>query len=78
MQNDKLFNLPYYMVFAIATFNSVLIYNTLSTLPMFLVSNIHFAALSDLTWNSDEALAISSLDGYITFCVFDKGELGTP
>lgn len=65
------------MVFAVATFNSVLIYNTISTQPIFLVSNIHFAALSDLSWNSDQALAISSLDGYITFCIFEKGELGT-
>lgn len=44
-----------------------------------MVQNIHYAALSDLTWFEGKVLAISSLDGYITFCSFqNEGSLGTP
>jgi chromatin assembly factor 1 subunit B len=48
------------MVFAIATFNSVIIYNTVSELPLFMVSGIHYAALTDMTWFASSLLAISS------------------
>jgi hypothetical protein len=40
------------------------------------MGNYHYSALTDLAWKNDEVLAISSSDGYISFMIFDKGELG--
>ena len=67
---------PYYMVFAVATSSAVLIYTTEKTRPIYGMGNYHYAALTDLTWRGSEMLAISSADGYCSFLVFEKGELG--
>ena len=71
-----LLDLPYTMVFAIATIDSVFIYGTDSIQPRYVLTNIHFQSITDLAWNGAETLAIASSDGYITFCLFEKGELG--
>lgn len=45
-----LFSLPYRMVYAIATQDSVLIYDTQQYTPLCAVSNLHYATFTDLTW----------------------------
>ncbi|XP_062257830.1 chromatin assembly factor 1 subunit B [Platichthys flesus] len=73
------FQLPYRMVFAVASEDSIFLYDTQQTLPFGLVSNIHYHTLSDLTWSRDGSfLAVSSTDGYCSFLTFSPGELGTP
>uniref|UniRef100_A0A8C6TWV6 Chromatin assembly factor 1, subunit B n=1 Tax=Neogobius melanostomus TaxID=47308 RepID=A0A8C6TWV6_9GOBI len=73
------FQLPYRMVFAVASEDSILLYDTQQTMPFGLVSNIHYHTLSDLTWSRDGSfLAVSSTDGYCSFLSFSPGELGTP
>ncbi|XP_075398428.1 chromatin assembly factor 1 subunit B isoform X2 [Tenrec ecaudatus] len=75
----ELMNLPYRMVFAVASEDSVLLYDTQQSLPFGYVSNIHYHTLSDVSWSSDGAfLAISSTDGYCSFVTFGKDELGVP
>ncbi|XP_076015331.1 chromatin assembly factor 1 subunit B-like [Genypterus blacodes] len=75
----NLFQLPYRMVFAVASEDSVFLYDTQQTLPFGLVSNIHYHTLSDLAWSGDGSfLAVSSTDGYCSFLSFSPGELGTP
>ncbi|XP_068428048.1 chromatin assembly factor 1 subunit B isoform X2 [Clinocottus analis] len=70
--------LPYRMVFAVASEDSVFLYDTQQTIPFGLVSNIHYHTLSDLTWSRDGSfLAVSSTDGYCSFLSFSPGELGT-
>lgn len=44
------FHLPYRMVFAVASEDSILLYDTQQTLPFGLVANIHYHTLSDLAW----------------------------
>lgn len=44
------FNLPYRMVYAVATQDSVYIYDTQNTTPLCCVSNLHYAAFTDLAW----------------------------
>lgn len=44
------FHLPYRMVFAVASEDSILLYDTQQTLPFGLVTNIHYHTLSDLAW----------------------------
>ena len=45
-----LFSLPYRMIYAIATQDSVLIYDTQQHTPLCAVSNLHYATFTDLTW----------------------------
>ena len=72
----ELVDLPYMMIFAIGTIDSVFIYGTNSIIPKFAITNIHLQSITDLSWNGDKILAISSSDGYMSFCTFENGELG--
>uniref|UniRef100_A0AC11CXL9 Chromatin assembly factor 1 subunit B n=1 Tax=Ovis aries TaxID=9940 RepID=A0AC11CXL9_SHEEP len=75
----ELISLPYRLVFAVASEDSVLLYDTQQLFPFGYVSNIHYHTLSDISWSSDGAfLAISSTDGYCSFVTFKKDELGIP
>lgn len=49
-------HLPYRMVFAVASEDSILLYDTQQTLPFGLVANIHYHTLSDLAWYSSTLL----------------------
>lgn len=65
------------MIFAIATKSSVYLYDTQQQMPFGMISNIHYARLTDLTWSSDGTiLIVSSVDGFCTLITFDEGELG--
>ena len=84
-QNDpkyqnNLFDIPYKMIFAIATTDAVLIYSTQSLVPVIIVSNIlgilHYASLTDMAWNGSKLLSVSSSDGYCSFFIFNQSELG--
>ncbi|KAL7620646.1 Chromatin assembly factor 1 subunit [Parahypoxylon ruwenzoriense] len=71
------FTLPYRMVYAVATQDSVLLYDTQQTTPICVVSNLHLATFTDLTWSSDgSTLLISSSDGFCSTLSFAPGELG--
>lgn len=75
----QLFDLPYRMVFGVATEDSLLLYDTQQSIPFGLISNIHYHQLSDVTWSPDgRILAVSSTDGYCSFVTFEPGELGVP
>ena len=73
-----LLDLNYVMIFAIGTNDSVFIYGTDSIQPRYAITNIHYQSITDLAWNGDKMLAISSSDGYISFVVFEEKELGIP
>ncbi|KAB5584836.1 WD40-repeat-containing domain protein [Coniochaeta sp. 2T2.1] len=73
------FSLPYRMVYAVATQDSVLLYDTQQQTPICIVSNLHMATFTDLAWSSDgSTLLISSSDGFCSTLSFAPGELGTP
>jgi chromatin assembly factor 1 subunit B len=44
------FSLSYRVVYAVATQDAVLIYDTQQQTPICVVSNLHYAAFTDLTW----------------------------
>lgn len=70
-------NIPYRMVFAVATSRSILIYDSQQSTPIGYASQIHLARLTDLAWSSDgRLLMITSYDGYSTLLTFDKNEFG--
>ncbi|XP_064628393.1 chromatin assembly factor 1 subunit B-like isoform X2 [Lineus longissimus] len=76
---ETMFCLPYRIVFAVATEDSVLLYDTQQMVPFAYIGNIHYHQLSDLTWSSDgRLLGIASTDGYCSIVQFDEGEIGIP
>ncbi|MCO5592394.1 hypothetical protein L7F22_046397 [Adiantum nelumboides] len=73
------FKLPYRLVFAVATLNSLFVYDTQSPHPLALLAGIHYAAITDIAWAPDgKFLAVSSQDGFCTLVTFDRNELGIP
>lgn len=71
------FALPYRTVYAVATQDSVLLYDTQQQTPIVVVSNLHFAAFTDLSWSNDGlTLLMTSSDGFCSTLTFEAGELG--
>lgn len=71
--------LPYKLVFAVASKDSVAIYDTAHTSPIAVVGALHLAEITDLAWSPcGRRLAVSSRDGFCSVVAFDKGELGEP
>ncbi|KAM3935778.1 chromatin assembly factor 1 subunit B [Leptodactylus fuscus] len=76
---QSVISLPYRMIFAVASEDAVLFYDTQQLFPFGYVSNVHYHTLSDISWSRDGTfLSISSTDGYCSFVTFDEGELGVP
>ncbi|KAG6767437.1 hypothetical protein POTOM_028642 [Populus tomentosa] len=74
-----LFKLPYRLIFAVATLNSLYIYDTESVPPIAILAGLHYAAITDIAWSSNaQYLALSSRDGYCTLVEFETNELGSP
>ena len=72
------FNLPYRIVYAVATQDTAYVYDTQQTTPLCVVSNLHYATFTDLSWSNDgNTLLISSSDGFASALTFSDGELGT-
>ncbi|KAK5104776.1 Chromatin assembly factor 1 subunit [Lithohypha guttulata] len=72
------FALPYRMVYAVATQDAVLLYDTQQTIPLCVVSNLHYATFTDLAWSNDGlTLLMSSSDGFCSTLSFAPGELGS-
>jgi chromatin assembly factor 1 subunit B len=44
------FTLQYRMIYAVATEDSILLYDTQQQTPLCIISNLHFATFTDLTW----------------------------
>lgn len=69
--------LPYRIVFAVLTWDHVIIYDTVQEYPISVVTGIHYAHIVDASWTSDgHTLAVCSTDGFISFLRFEQGELG--
>jgi len=73
------FALPYRMVFAVATQDAVFVYDTQQSKPLCMLSGMHYASITDISWSSDgNVLMLTSNDGYCSVAVYDKDELGIP
>ncbi|EPS71597.1 hypothetical protein M569_03161 [Genlisea aurea] len=71
------FKIPYRVVFAVGSLNSVYVYDTESAEPIVVVGGVHYAAITDISWSGDgRYLCASSQDGYCTVVEFEKGEIG--
>ena len=64
-------------MFAIATEDSVFIYDTQNLTPFAFTTGIHYSNLSDISWSQGGSLLIiASIDGFCTFVSFKENELG--
>lgn len=69
--------LEHRMVYAVATTDTVLFYDTEQLAPFAVVAHLHLATITDLAWSADaKFLCISSQDGYCSVVTFQKDELG--
>ena len=65
-------NLPFKLVFAVATSNEVLIYDSQNEKPITIVGNLHYTPITDLAWSEDgNLLMISSTDGFCSYINFE-------
>jgi chromatin assembly factor 1 subunit B len=48
--STPVFALPYRIVYAVATQDAILVYDTQQQTPLAVVSNLHFATFTDLSW----------------------------
>ncbi|XP_062130739.1 chromatin assembly factor 1 subunit B [Drosophila sulfurigaster albostrigata] len=76
-KNPPIITLPYRMIYAVATKNSVFFFDTQQPVPFAIVSNIHYTRLTDMTWSNDgNTLIVSSTDGFCSLISFHDTELG--
>jgi len=77
--NSKALNVPYRMLYAVASLDTVTVYDTQHNFPIGYCANMHYASITDMAWSSDgKLLVVSSKDGYCSFIKFDERELGKP
>ncbi|XP_076818513.1 chromatin assembly factor 1 subunit B-like isoform X2 [Clavelina lepadiformis] len=75
--NCSMFKLEYRNVFAVSSSDTILLYDTQQSAPFAIISNIHYASITDLNWSSDASfLAVSSRDGFCSIIHFGKHEIG--
>ncbi|CDO77760.1 hypothetical protein BN946_scf184993.g23 [Trametes cinnabarina] len=69
----SIFSLPYRMLYAVATMDTVMIYDTQQAGPVCLLTKLHYDEFTDMSWSPDgQCLILSSRDGYCTIVVFDE------
>lgn len=77
--NDTMFQLPHKMIFAIATQNSVVIYDSQHLRPLGLLKNLHYSTITDLAWSSDgKSIIVTSAEGFCSIVLLTDAVLGTP
>lgn len=66
----SLFDFPYKILYALATKTTVVVYSTTSMTPLYIIGNIHYESLTDISWGGSQFIGISSADGYCSFVCF--------
>ncbi|KAI9193684.1 chromatin assembly factor 1 subunit B [Polychytrium aggregatum] len=75
----SLIRLPYRLVYAIVTQDSIVVYDTQQSSPLAMLSNLHYSTFTDLSWSPDgRTLIAASTDGYASIVTFGENELGIP
>ncbi|KAG8896430.1 hypothetical protein FRB99_008891 [Tulasnella sp. 403] len=68
----SVFALPYRMLYAVATQDTIAIHDTQQAGPICLFTNLHYASFTDMSWAPDgQSLMLASSDGYCSIVVFD-------
>lgn len=76
-QHDNIVQLQYNVVFAVATLDTVFLYDIYEPFPIGYVKGMHWQPITDLCWSRDgQYLLVCSIDGYISVVYFESNELG--
>ncbi|KAI0049498.1 WD40 repeat-like protein [Auriscalpium vulgare] len=71
--SSSVFALPYRMLFAVETMDTVAIHDTQQSGPVCVLTKLHYDEFTDMSWSPDgQCLMLSSRDGYCTIVVFDE------
>jgi len=81
----NVFDFPYRIVYAVASLDTVTLFDTQHEFPIATVSGLHYHTITDIAWSSPcadndsngLALVVSSADGFCSFVNFACGELGS-
>lgn len=77
--NDTMFKLPHKMIFAVATQNSVVIYDSQHLRPLGLLKNLHYSTITDIAWSSDgKSIIVTSAEGFCSIVLLADAILGIP
>jgi chromatin assembly factor 1 subunit B len=72
-------DLPFRVLFAVCTTDTVAVYDSGSDAPVAFVGGLHYAAITDAAWSPDGyTLVVSSSDGYCSVLQFSEREIGEP
>lgn len=69
--------LPYRMMFAIATVDNILLYQTQSIMPVAILKSIHYDSINDMSWMGSSLLMTASSDGFCSFLQLDSDTVGS-
>ncbi|KAI6002129.1 WD40-repeat-containing domain protein [Pisolithus albus] len=70
--SGSVFALPYRMLYAVLTMDTIAIHDTQQSGPICLLTKLHYDEFTDVTWSPDgQCLILSSRDGYCTIIIFD-------
>lgn len=71
------FALPYRMVFAVATVDTLFIFDTQQAEPLALIGSLHYLTLTDLAWSlAGDTLVVGSTDGFCLAVLVQPDVLG--
>lgn len=75
--NDRgLLSLPYRMIIAVMTMDSVFIFDTESKEPIWSVTGLHYGTLTDLSWSCDgRRIMVTSTDGFCSLIELEEHDL---
>ncbi|KAJ2919687.1 hypothetical protein MD484_g643, partial [Candolleomyces efflorescens] len=72
-QTGSIFALPYRMLYAVLTKDTISIYDTQQAGPVCLLTKLHYDEFTDVSWSPDgQTLMLSARDGYCTIIIFDE------
>ena len=69
-KNEVFKGLEVRMVWAVASKDCVILYNSDETTPIAAITNPHYSSITDICWYNENLLAVCSIDGYVSFIVF--------
>ncbi|KAH7910902.1 WD40-repeat-containing domain protein [Hygrophoropsis aurantiaca] len=69
----SIFALPYRMLYAVLTKDTVAIYDSQQAGPVCMLTKLHYDEFTDMSWSPDgQSLILSARDGYCTIVIFDE------
>lgn len=74
---QPLFALPYRIVYATASQDTVAVFDSTRTTPIAMFNNLHYGTLTDLAWSMDgRHLIATATDGFASMILVAEGDLG--